>query len=88
MPLLSKHLCVKQSALKNYMVCKAGLKEMRWEAKGNHFLIIGKQEFDSFQREHRVQERVQGMGRGVELGSTVARLGLQRNMAKKSEQQR
>lgn len=31
--------------------CKAGLREERWEAKGNNLLGIGKQKFDSYRRE-------------------------------------
>lgn len=42
------------------MVCKAGFREERWEAKGNNFLSTGKQKFAGSEKNPRMQERVPG----------------------------
>lgn len=40
--------------------CNAGVREERWEAKGNNLLSIGKQKIDGYRREPKVQERAPG----------------------------
>lgn len=60
MPLLSRYLSVKQSTLKSHVVCKAGFREERWEAKGNNLLSTVKQKFAGSENNPRMQERVRG----------------------------
>lgn len=87
MPLPRYLSSVKQSTLKSHVVRKVSLEKERWEAKGSNVFSIGKRKFYSLRREPKCARKGAWiLGRGLELGSMVVGLGLQRNTANENEQ--